>query len=347
MTGFSARHIWRCVFVVLLITSRVAWGQATYDYDPAAAEQARADFIARMVDELGFSRQDIEPLIASAAIDESILAAISRPAERVVPWYDYRNIFLNESRIDNGVAFWREHADTISQIADEYGVDPQIIVAIVGVETLYGQRMGRYRVVDALSTLAFAYPPRAAFFTRELEAFLMLNREEAFALNEALGSYAGAMGAGQFIPSSFRAYAVDGDGDGRRDLWSNWDDILSSVANYLGEHGWRAGEPTVVPAIRTAAAYEPTNELRLDDTVGAAQRGGYQFSVNLPEEAAAAVYSFESDANNKEYWAAFNNFYVITRYNRSTKYALAVYQLATEIQNAYLLDVSLGSNTEP
>ena len=188
---------------------------------------------------------------------------MARPAERVVPWFEYRNIFLTEERIAAGVRFWSEHAATLEQVAERYGVAPEMIVAIVGIETYFGTRMGRYRVLDALATLAFAYPPRAAFFTSELEAFLLLTREEEVDPTAALGSYAGAMGAGQFIPSSYRAYAVDGDADGKRDLWTNWNDVFGSVANYFAKHGWRSrrarhGAGDAARALRgTGAAQQP------------------------------------------------------------------------------------------
>jgi membrane-bound lytic murein transglycosylase B len=323
-------------WAVLLLGMQAAYAQSA----PDAAEiaRARARFIDRLVENHGFERSSVEPLLNAAVIDESILAAISRPAERVVPWYEYRGIFMTDARINGGAAFWRRNASAIDAVSRRFGVAPEAIVAIVGVETLYGERMGRYRVIDALSTLAFAYPPRSEFFARELEAFFLLNREEQFALNDALGSYAGAMGAGQFIPSSFRAYAVDGDGDGHRDLWGNWQDILASVANYLSVHGWQEGAPVVEQATRRAgfSGSEPSNKLALDSTVAAIRSAGYEFDATVPDATAAAVYSVERDATGSEYWVAYKNFDVITRYNRSVKYALAVHQLGQAIKQAYL-----------
>ena len=206
-TGFA-------LSTVLLCAALSAAAQPSYDV--AAATQRRASFIDRVVDEHGLDAERVRSLLESATISETILTAISRPAERVVPWYDYRNIFLTDERIADGASFWRQNAAAIEASAERFGVDPHFIVAIIGVETFYGRRMGTYRVVDALSTLAFAYPPRADFFAGELEAFLLLDREEGFALTDVTGSYAGAMGAGQFIPTSFRAYAVDGDDDRKR-----------------------------------------------------------------------------------------------------------------------------------
>jgi membrane-bound lytic murein transglycosylase B len=295
-----------------------------------------------MVSRHGFERDPLMALIDGAVINQTILDAMARPAERVVPWFEYRNIFLTEERIAAGVRFWDEHADALEQIGEAYGVAPEMIVAIVGIETYFGTRMGRYRVLDALATLAFAYPPRAKFFASELEAFLLLAREEQVDATAALGSYAGAMGAGQFIPSSYRAYAVDGDADGKRDLWSNWDDVFGSVANYFAKHGWKAGEPVMEPATRAEdfAGPEPRNSLDLSDTVGSLARIGYVFTTSLPSDAPAGAYSYEAAGGGFEYWVGYHNFHVVTRYNRSTKYALAAHQLAQAIRGRYFATVA-------
>jgi membrane-bound lytic murein transglycosylase B len=313
-------------------------------------EAARAAFIDKMVAQHDFDRAELTSLLDAAVIDKTILDTMSRPAERVVPWFEYRNIFMTEERIAAGVRFWGEHAATIDQMAARYRVAPEMIVAIVGIETYFGTRMGRYRVLDALATLSFAYPPRASFFTSELESFLLLAREEDVDTTAALGSYAGAMGAGQFIPSSYRAYAVDGDADGKRDLWSNWNDVLGSVANYFSRHGWRAGEPVMDPAIR-ADSYkgpEPGNGLNLNGTVGSVTEMGYVFTTTLPSNAPAAPYSFEAAGGGSEYWIGYHNFYVVTRYNRSTKYALAAHQLSQAIRSRYFETVAsnAGSTAE-
>lgn len=334
MDGLPLRVSLRSLFFSTCIA--VSSASAQPEWDPADVAQARAQFLERVVAEHELDRARVQTLLESASISDTILAAISRPAERVVPWYDYRNIFLTDSRITDGAAFWRDNAGVIDRMAERFGVDAHFIVAIIGVETLYGRRMGTYRVVDALSTLAFAYPPRSEFFAGELESFLLLDREEGFSLDEATGSYAGAMGAGQFIPSSYRAYAVDGDGDGRRDLWGDWDDILASVANYLSRHGWRAGEPVAVPVGLPSGEAQPDNRLRLDATAAQLRERGFDFDgIAAGGDAPADVFSFERNADESEYWVGFNNFYVITRYNRSTKYALAVTQLAEAVRDAY------------
>jgi membrane-bound lytic murein transglycosylase B len=319
-----------------LISASLAW--SFFAVPQSVNDVARAAFIDKMVAQHGFDRAELTSLLGAAVIDQTILDAMARPAERVAPWFEYRKIFLTEERIEGGVRFWTEHAEALERIAERYGVAPEMIVAIVGIETYFGTRMGRYRVLDALATLAFAYPPRSSFFTSELESFLLLAREEDVEPTAALGSYAGAMGAGQFIPSSYRAYAVDGDGDGKRDLWSNWSDVLGSVANYFARHGWRTGEPVIERAARAERfdGPEPSNSLDLEGTVGSVSQMGYAFTTALPTNAPAAPYSFEAEGGGSEYWVGYHNFRVVTRYNRSTKYALAAHQLSQAIRSRYV-----------
>jgi membrane-bound lytic murein transglycosylase B len=328
-----------------LVVVSLAWSLAAAPQ--AVNDAARAAFVDKMVGQHGFDRAELTALLDAATIDQTILDTMARPAERVVPWFEYRNIFLTEERIAAGVRFWGEHAETLQKISERYGVAPEMIVSIVGIETYFGTRMGRYRVLDALATLAFAYPPRSAFFTSELEAFLLLTREEDVDPTAALGSYAGAMGAGQFIPSSYRAYAVDGDADGKRDLWTNWNDVFGSVANYFARHGWRAGEPVIEPATRTEryAGPEPRNSLDLDGTVSSVTEQGYVFTTTLPSDAPAAPYSFEAQGGGSEYWVGYHNFYVVTRYNRSTKYALAAHQLSQAIRSRYFETVASATGS--
>ena len=318
---------------LFLIGSTLAASAArAVDVDPAAVEAARGAFVERMVEEHGFDAAELGELLERAEIEQGILEAISRPAERVLAWHEYRDIFLTDTRIAGGVEFWREHAGQIASASESFGVAPEVLVAILGVETNYGTRMGSYRVIDALATLAFAYPPRSGFFTSELEAFFLLVREEGMDPETLLGSYAGAMGAGQFISSSFRAYAVDGNGDGRRDLWGDWEDVLASVANYFSAHGWRAGETVVERAApgdgRTGG--EPDNSMDLNDSLASVRAAGYEVSSDLPAETPVTLLSLEGDGG-REHWVGFHNFRVITRYNRSVMYALAVHQLGRAI----------------
>jgi membrane-bound lytic murein transglycosylase B len=296
-------------------------------------EDVRA-FIERVHAEQGVDPETVRSILALARIQPPIIEAISRPAERVRPWHEYRNIFMTEERIAAGVKFWQEHREQIDRVSAETGVPPEILVGIIGVETFYGRIIGRYRVLDALATLAFEYPPRSPFFTRELEQFLLLVREQGLEIETPVGSYAGAMGMPQFIPSSYRAYAVDGDGDGRIDLWNSMDDILASVANYFKAHGWRPGEPVVAPAV--AGDQDPASlaqqGLSANITVGELWRAGVGLAGPAPRhpDAAAGLFVLEH-ADGPRYWAGFHNFYVITRYNRSLMYALAVHQLGEAI----------------
>ena len=314
----------------LAVLSATTGRAAEVDMD--AVRQAKDTFVERMVAEHGFDRSEMTRILDNAEIDEQILETIARPAERVLPWHEYRRIFLNDSRISGGVEFWKTHAAEIENASEAYEVAPELLVAILGVETYYGRRMGSHRVIDSLATLAFAYPPRSAFFTSELEAFFLLAREEGMDPEEALGSYAGAMGAGQFISSSYRAYAVDGNNDGQRNLWGDWQDVLASVANYFSAHGWRRDEPVVHRASlsQTWSGAEPPNSMSLDETVASLSAAGYLFSTDLPGQTPATVLSLEGEGE-QEHWVGYHNFHVITRYNRSVMYALAAHQLGQTI----------------
>lgn len=276
----------------------------------------------------------LSTLLASAEYKASIVEAISRPAERTKAWHEYRDIFLGERRIREGAAFWRQHRQQIEAIAARSGIPPRLLVAILGVETNYGRTMGGYRVLDALATLSFGYPPRASFFRRELTEFLVLAHQGQLDPERALGSYAGAMGAPQFMPSSYVAYAVDANEDGRRDLWQDWEDILGSIANYLAEHGWRPDEPIVARATlapgANAGALPPT-KLALDHSIGALRELGLQFDTALADGEPALFMQLEGDGGT-EYWVGFRNFHVITRYNRSVLYAMAVNTLSLAIE---------------
>ncbi|MEE4381020.1 MAG: lytic murein transglycosylase B [Pseudomonadales bacterium] len=305
--------------------------------------EATAAFVDRMVEEHGFDRDALEALLADAERQEKILETIARPAERRLSWGEYRRIFLGEDRIAQGVAFWDEHAELLARAEARYGVDAQIVVGILGVETRYGRLRGSWRVLDALATLAFAYPPRSGFFTGELEAFLLLMREEGLDPREPLGSYAGAMGWGQFIPSSWRAYGVDFDGDGRRDLARSLEDAVGSVAHYLARHGWRRGEPVALAVDAPAdPASVPTAEgLELRFTVGELRRLGVPGLGGLPEDAAATFLALEGE-DGTAYHVGLHNLYVLTRYNRSHLYALAVRDLGRAVAAARARPVAVS-----
>lgn len=290
------------------------------------------EFIDRMVEEHAYERSKLESVLSEAQSQQSILDAISRPAERTLEWHDYRKIFLTRERIDAGAAFWKEHEQELTRISEDTGVPVEILVGIIGVETYFGRITGRYRVLDALATLAFDYPPRSSFFTSELEQFLLLVREERMEAVEATGSYAGAMGRPQFMPSSFRAYAVDSTDDGKRDIWTNWSDVIGSIANYFVRHGWLTDQPVVASATLGSQwqGEPPENKLKAEETVTSLSHRGVLFSTQLPGDAKSQLITL-TGGDGTEHWVGFHNFFVITRYNRSVMYALAVHQLGQEI----------------
>jgi membrane-bound lytic murein transglycosylase B len=291
-----------------------------------------AGFVAHLVKDDGFRRRYVERLLAKAVPQQKILEAMTRPAEKVSPWWQYRAHFLTEERIRDGVRFWADHGPSLERIGDEWGVSPEYIVAIIGVESFYGRLTGRYRVLDALTTLAFDYPLRSDYFRGELEQFLLLSREERVDPLKTLGSYAGAMGAGQFMPSSYREYAVDEDHDGRRDLWNSWDDVLASIAHYFRGQGWQPGAPVLAEATLdpgSGVVVDPRN-LELNDTVAGLRAKGVEFQAPLAPTEPALVLLAE-DVDGPVYRVGFHNFHVITRYNHSTLYAMAVHDLATAI----------------
>ena len=307
-------------------TERTLPGHARFDLE-------RADitaFVEHMTT-LGLPREAVYATLAKAEPQPKIIDAMNRPAEKALAWFEYRARFLDPERVDAGARLWREHRELLDAIAMERHVEPEYVLGILGVETYFGRRQGHYRVLDALATLAFDYPPRAEYFRRELEQFLLLTRDGEIDVQAALGSYAGAMGAAQFMPSSFQHYAVDEDGHGRPDLWSDWADIFGSVANYLQAHGWEAGQPVLAEAeLGTAPAPTLAATLTLDSTLGALRQRGMQIESTLdPDTPCVAIPAQQRDAVN--YRVGFHNFYVITRYNRSPMYAMAVHDLAQAI----------------
>lgn len=310
----------------------------------SALDTSRADvslFIDSMVNEHDYDRATLEAALKNAKSQESILKAISRPAEKTMEWSEYRNIFLTDKRINAGAEFWREHAADLQRISDETGVSIEILVGIIGVETYFGRITGNYRVLDALSTLAFDYPPRAKFFRSELKHYLLLIREENMDATDATGSYAGAMGRPQFMPSSYREYAVDSTDDGKRDIWSNWTDVIGSVANYFVRHGWVENAQVVAPASlgEQWRGETPKNTTRPKETVTSLSHQGVLFATDLPGDQKSQLLTYEGE-DGTEYWVGFHNFFVITRYNTSVMYALAVHQLGQEIA----LEVNSGES---
>jgi membrane-bound lytic murein transglycosylase B len=310
---------------------------------PSAAEASGIDFshfdvsrpeIRSYIDQLvaqGFSHDRLTALFAAAEPQPKIVDAISRPAEKTLQWWEYRARVLTQERIDAGVQLWHEHKELLDQVAIEYQVSPEYLIAVLGVETRYGRVTGRYRVVDALATLAFDYPPRASYFRKELTEFLLLAREEKFDPLSIRGSYAGAMGALQFMPSSYRKFAVSEQHAAHRDLWGDWGDIFASTANYLHQSGWQYGAPVLAEAqLPAELGLVPPEHMSLNDTLGNLRTRGMTVASDLPDDTPALLLAApQQDAFG--YRVGFKNFYVITRYNNSPLYAMAVYDLAQAI----------------
>lgn len=299
----------------------------------AQTHPGQAELVREVVRDTGKDAAALNALLDGAVRQQSILDAISRPAE-AKPWRDYRPIFLTPRRIDDGIAFYRAHRPLLEQIGRQYGVAPQYIVAIIGVETSYGANTGSYKVLDALVTLGLYYPPRAKFFREQLKELLEMPANHlAGPLDTLTGSYAGAQGWGQFMPTSIRDFAVDADDDRRIDLRNSLPDIFASVANYFAQHGWVSGAPVAAraqpdAAPRAISVADAKPQWPLEQLVA----WGYAPLQAFDPGQMSSLQTLEGE-NGTEYWFTFQNFYVITRYNRSPLYALAVEQLASAISD--------------
>lgn len=292
-------------------------------------------FVSELVSRHGFEREQLEQILAGVRVRPEVLEAMARPAESL-DWYQYQPIFLTETRIAKGEAFWRAHADTLERASREYGVPAEIIVAIIGVETLYGTRKGKHLVLDSLATLAFRYPRRNKFFRTELEQFLVLAQQENLDTPKVTGSYAGAMGIPQFISSSYRRYAVDFDGDGVRNLFGSESDAIGSVANYLKTHGWQRDGAVALPASVSGDKYKALVKKGMKPHTPVSDMHNFGVVVLYASENEAPGALIElTNKEDTELWVGLQNFYAITRYNHSSLYAMAVFQLAREIRKRY------------
>jgi len=288
-------------------------------------------FVDQMVSKHHFNRNELITLLGQVQTRQDIIAAMMKPAE-AKPWFQYRPIFINDARIQGGVEFWHKHEALLTRAQATYGVPPEIITAIIGVETRYGKNTGTFRVLDALYTLGFDYPPRSPFFLSELEQYLLFTREEKMDPALLKGSYAGAMGQPQFISSSYRKYAVDFDDDGARDLWQSIPDIIGSVANYFKAFGWQPGQPVVARAQVNGDEFKSLiGGVVPNVTLASLKQKSVTVTENIAPDQQAVLLEYQGESN-PEYWIGLQNFYVITRYNRSPLYAMAVYQLAQEIR---------------
>ena len=306
--------------------------------EPAELSPEAQAFASEVASKHNLNPEAVSQILAQADnLEELIRSKFQYSAEATWPWYRYRKNFLSQKRVENGLKFWNAHTALFEQAEKQFGIAQEVLAAIVGVETNYGKRPGKIRVLDSLYTQAFHYPERARFGRAQLEDFLVLAINEKLDPLAVKGSYAGAMGQPQFIPSSYRAYAVDLDGDGRRDLWNSDADVIGSVANYFARHGWKAGAP--VTTIVTGVTADHDSLITLENTkpkppkikIAELKEAGIQISENYADDLQANLMQFSANKKDNEYWVGLHNFYVITRYNHSNLYAMAVYQLSQEI----------------
>lgn len=297
-------------------------------------------FINEMVEQHGFDRSSLEKKFSRAKKLEGVLESVAKPAEKRLTWKQYRPIFVTNKRTNRGKDFIQKHRVTLERAEKEFGVPVEIITAIIGVETYYGRLTGGHTVFDSLTTLGFDYPPRSKFFKSELKQFLLLSKEEDISVDDMTGSYAGAMGMPQFISSSYRKYAIDYDGDGKRDLWNSVPDVIGSVANYFSEHGWQNGESVTHPvSVSNVTSVWEKNTLKPSITVGELKKKGVSLDYKAGDSQEdqfdsqlATLLKFEGKRGD-EYWVGLKNFYVITRYNHNEMYAMAVFQLSEKLKN--------------
>ena len=321
--------IFRIIFLTLLLVP-----VSTYAVEYADRAEVQA-FVKELSAKESFDEVELLAIFRQAEYKQNIIDAITRPAERTLNWAKYQDIFLTERRTVSGIEFMEKNRVALDAAYEVYGVPPVIVTAIIGVETMYGRIAGNYRVLDALATLSFDYPPRSKFFKRELGEFILLAREEKKIMTELKGSYAGAMGLGQFIPSSYRAYAVDFDGDGFRDIWNNPTDAIGSVANYLARHGWQRDQQitfevdgTDMPTDLFNVSLKPSTSIAELRTLGMADDArGFESEQSVTPMRLMGK-------QGEEFWIGLKNFYVITRYNHSKLYAMAVFQLSESLREA-------------
>ncbi|SCK21366.1 lytic murein transglycosylase B [Vogesella sp. LIG4] len=295
-------------------------------------------FIDEQVASGEVSRAELETVFANVDAKPNVITIMDKPST-ARPWYQFRPNFYNEKLLQEGVAFWQKNEATLQRAQQQFGVAPEMIVAILGIETRYGRVTGSFRLADVLSTLAFDYPRRAEFFRGELAEFFRLAHSENVNALSLKGSYAGAIGMPQFMPSSFRKWAVDFDGDGHRDIWNNPADAIGSVGNYFQQHGWLVGDDVVVPVdVTPGAAIDElvADKFNLHYTVAELKAKGIVPRAPVRDEALAVLVPLEVAPGDTRYWLGLNNFYTITRYNKSTLYAMVAQELAQEIRNRYL-----------
>lgn len=320
------------VFIVLLLNSNLVQANTNNFNNNVLIN----NFIHEMVKKYNFNAGKLKKLFAQTHLHQTILDAIARPAESK-SWREYRPIFLTRDRLLDGLKFWQKNKASLRRAHKTFGVPEEIIVAIIGIETRYGKHAGHYPVIDALATLAFAYPPRSPYFRKELKEYLLMSREEGLDPLQQKGSYAGAMGMPQFMPSSFRQYAIDFDGDGQRDLWRNPTDVIGSVANYFKKHHWKKGQPIANRVSVKSRAYKKLlgnngqHILKPHLSQQVLRAHGIDLPKGLPADMQGSLIELHGK-DGPEVWLVWPNFYVISRYNHSALYSMSVFQLSQQLR---------------
>ena len=324
------------IILFVIVSGSLISTQAVASVNYAQREDVK-QFIDEMVDQHQFDRAYLEQKFATAKRLDNVLESIAKPAEKELTWKQYRPIFVTSKRTTKGKVFIQQHRETLARAEKKYGVPVEIIAAIIGVESYYGKHTGKYTIFDSLTTLGFDYPKRSKFFKSELKQFLLLSKEENIDVDEMTGSYAGAMGMPQFISSSYRRYAVDFDGDGKRDLWNSVSDVIGSVANYFSEHGWQPGDTVVHQAlVKNTSVVKGENKLKPYESIAQFKQQGVTMKqspkAGFDDKQLATLLTLEGKKGD-EHWLGLKNFYVITRYNHNEMYAMAVFQLSEELKN--------------
>lgn len=341
MTVFARPILPRLAVRAAALAAMLALAASAGCFPAVAAAQAnfagREDvrlFVDEMVTRHGFKQRELSELFRRTRHQASVLRAMTPPADAPQrSWQNYRALFVNPQRVEAGGQFWARNDRALARAAAEYGVPEEVIVAIIGVETVYGRNLGTYRVIDSLSTLAFDFPRRAEYFRGELEHFLLYARDAGVDIFSVKGSYAGAIGIPQFMPGSYRRFAVDFDGDGQTDLAGSAADAIGSVANFLREHGWRRGERALAPARVSGERWRALADAGIKPLYLAGDLAGFGVAADadLPPDMPCALIELETPGQGSEFRVGMNNFYVVTRYNRSSFYAVSVLDLAREL----------------
>jgi membrane-bound lytic murein transglycosylase B len=324
----------KCLILTGTLLTALCLTTTAFAENTAAINESINQFIDKMVEKNHFDPQYLKSLFNQIHIDPLVTEKMNKPYE-AQPWTVYRKFFITDERVALGVQYWQQHAKELAHAEELYGVPASVIVAIIGVESKFGTKQGDFPIFQSLTTLAFNYPSRATFFTSELENYLLLTREQKFDPLSIKGSHAGAIGKPQFMPSSYRHYAVAFDGGKHSDLINNDGDAISSVANYFKRNGWKESQLVIIPAKATAKALKSIKQdpLKLNSTLGELRQQGVSVDEKLPADTKATFFSVEFD-KKPQYWVALNNFQAITRYNHNMQYALAVYEFSQAIENA-------------